>query len=277
VTEQVAVPENCFAENLRLHTRDRRRLINRVGLELGLLIFVPTAILTVSYWAPSFLGHPSEITLMTVLKITSIFFLGYHTFENTPEPIYRKIILWMLLTLLLLVAIIYRENCTSEIGLCQFPKNGLVFEILVVSSFLYMVVFLIFNIKIVRTKDDLGTKVFIDAFIYAVSIPSLVALASILIIYHLILGGNQELFLHGATTFLVLISSAASICVDHYGKMFLLERRPCIDPRAIMAAAGEIPAARMGDGGDDSLPSAKQSTKKDSASSTKNGRAKKGG
>ena len=239
MTEEATVPDNCFAENLRQYTRRHRSLAWRVLKELGLLILVPTFVVLVAYYVPHAWGRPSEITLMTLLKITSIFFLGYHTVDNTPEPIYKKITIWMMLTIVLLFLIIYRENCGSDTWLCQLPKNGLVFELITILSFLYMLVFLIFNIKIVHSRDDLGTKVFIDAFIYAVSIPSLLALAAIIVIYHVILGGDKELFLHGATTFLVLISSASSICVDHYGKMFLLKRRPCIRPPASAAEADE--------------------------------------
>ena len=75
---------------------------------------------------------------------------------------------------------------------------------------------------------------FLQAFTYAVNIPAILALGCIFVIYHLVLDARSELFLSGATALLIYASSAASICVDHYGRMFLGER-PCPGGAASLA------------------------------------------
>jgi hypothetical protein len=58
-------------------------------------------------------------------------------------------------------------------------------------------------------------------------------LGCIIIIYHLVLKNENELFLSGATALLIYASSAASICVDHYGRMFIGERSCLSDTQSV--------------------------------------------
>ena len=126
--------------------------------------------------------------------------------------------------------------------ICLWPTYPYALEFVTVLSFLYMFLFLLQNIYIVwKTTPDLGLKLFIEGFIFGVNIPSILAFVLIILMYEVTRVENSELFLNGGTALLVFISSAASICIDHYGKPFAeVTAASCVPLQAAGSAAAQI-------------------------------------
>ena len=223
MVKEVLTSDNCFLQSLQQQTRNPWLLIRDLSLALLLLVSVPILIVCGArhfyFWPLS-----SELVAIEWLKIMSIFMHAIHIFNRDSSKEFRIAIGTMFATGLFLVAFIFRDNCSNDGLFCTTINSHIMGVVVVFGSFFYMALFAYYNKKIIKklTKPtEMGRKLFLETFLYAVNYPAFIALVFIFVIYVIVLDGKQELFLSGAAAFLILTSAAATVCIDYFGKAFL--------------------------------------------------------
>lgn len=215
---------NCYAEGLAHNTGKTRNLVLRVGVELALLISVPLFAILIPIQFPTIMHPPSELFIVSTLKVLSITLIGYHTVFYAPLHLFRLNGIVMAAGIVTIISYTSTSGVACDDGTvfldCWGSKKGASVFVAFL-SFLYMFVFLFQNIYYLQSKrGELNTKLFVEAFLFGVNIPSILAFISVIALYGLLPGDHSIVFLSGATALLVFVSSMSSACIDHYAHRF---------------------------------------------------------
>jgi uncharacterized Tic20 family protein len=182
---------------------------------------------------------------VTILKLTSIAFLGWHTqtaskeiSQNSSRSFnYRITALYMVVMAVVLAiqaVMLYAAsdptNLHGNLGaiIKLVALDPWAVHIISLAAFAYMGIFLANNMLFRhRNRYDLGVNLFTSAFIYGTNIPFLLAflvlwLTTIPGFVHFYGSQDQcDVFFAGAVAFLVYSSTVASVCIDHYARPLL--------------------------------------------------------
>ena len=206
-----------------------------------------------------------------VLKMTSIFYLAFHTGVSAAwipassnivrgsENFYRYTSAFMVVITIILtlhtVTLMVPYPSSFVCGdadfasfldsVSRFVHGKLCFHLVEVIAFLYMPAFLIGNYDFMRKNpDNIGVERFSKAFVFGVNAPSIFALVIIILTSLLVIDDSkkQEIFLSGSIALLVYSSTAASIYIDHYARPFLAaSQTKCSSLAGIQSPEEEVP------------------------------------
>lgn len=218
----------CFAKNLHNPGSQwgRSKLAATLAVNLFILLIVPAiAAFVPRYFFPLW-PPPGMQTIVTIIKVTSIGLLSFHTLGFAPDFTYKCIAFFMfgVVAVLLIHAMHTIPVCPPGEILCEWVKSHSFIILYAVSilSFLYMPFFWIANgISMRSHRGHLGRRRFCQAFIYGVNVPSIIAFAVVLTIPLFTPDEPPEGFVSGAIAFVVFYSTAAALCVDYYAQPFL--------------------------------------------------------
>jgi hypothetical protein len=183
----------CLQQGILQHKHEARSLIKHLGWEIGALIAIPLLAIGIPKAFPGLVALPDAITTMAILKMASISIHSFHTQIRSPNNKFSWISKGMFITAMLLLIFVTSHNCSDETTACRALKTPVTFEIISLLSFWYMAAFLWMNIKLTREhkkEGSAGMVAFLEAFIYAVNFPAMLALGCL----------NHPLILHERTS-----------------------------------------------------------------------------
>lgn len=220
----------CFALRVQGRMGERRRFwttLRKLALSIAGLLLIPVVAIVVPIFVSNAWPAPDETMFIGLVKIGSLIALAAHTFVLAPKTFtkFNAIAMGSIAIFLIFYLVQKTSGCVDKTIICEFPKYPGMTATVNVVAFAHMFFFTIHNLYLLweyrHEASHLGTRLFAQAFLFGVNIPSIVAFAVILALYNLNFAKEPELFLNGAIGLLIFASTAASVCVDRFAEIFI--------------------------------------------------------